>query len=122
MTNNHACVDYDCIIIGAGISGISAAHTLEKNNISYRILEARNRVGGRIFSDSNTCNFTIDRGAQWFHSADINPLVKIVESKGFKVKYETPNWGASHARNLLKDSDLKKCAQEFTLFFEHYLK
>lgn len=39
------------IIIGAGIAGISAAHHLVKNGeTDFKILEARNRIGGRIIS------------------------------------------------------------------------
>lgn len=39
------------IIIGAGIAGISAAHHLVKNGeTDFKILEGRNRIGGRIIS------------------------------------------------------------------------
>lgn len=39
------------IIIGGGMAGLSAANHLEKNGFhDFRILEARNRLGGRIVS------------------------------------------------------------------------
>lgn len=39
------------IIIGGGMAGLSAANHLAKNGIDdFRILEARNRLGGRIIS------------------------------------------------------------------------
>lgn len=42
---------YKVIIIGAGMAGLSAANHLIKNGISnFKILEACNRVGGRILS------------------------------------------------------------------------
>lgn len=42
---------YKVIIIGAGIAGLSAANHLISNGIKdVRILEARNRIGGRIIS------------------------------------------------------------------------
>lgn len=45
------------IIIGGGMAGLSAANHLAKNGIDdFRILEARNRLGGRIIS--------VDIGAQ----------------------------------------------------------
>ena len=39
---------YDVIIIGAGISGIGASINLNKQGIEHLILEARDRIGGRI--------------------------------------------------------------------------
>lgn len=39
---------YDHIIIGAGISGIGASQTFTKSNAQHLIIEARDRIGGRI--------------------------------------------------------------------------
>jgi monoamine oxidase len=38
------------IIIGAGFAGLSAAYYLHKKKIDFVILEARNRISGRVFS------------------------------------------------------------------------
>jgi len=43
----------DVIIIGAGLSGLYAAMELQKSNISYKIIEANNRVGGRLHTLPN---------------------------------------------------------------------
>lgn len=49
--------EHNVIIIGAGMAGLSAANHLLKNGLTdFRILEARNRTGGRIVS--------IDLGAE----------------------------------------------------------
>ena len=40
-------MDYDVIIVGGGAAGIGSALELQKKNMSYIILEARNRIGGR---------------------------------------------------------------------------
>lgn len=55
------------IIIGAGISGLAAAYTLKKKDIPYIILEARNRVGGRIFTHTMDVaeGLTCELGAEW---------------------------------------------------------
>lgn len=43
--------EHNVIIIGAGMAGLSAANHLLKNGLTdFRILEARNRIGGRIVS------------------------------------------------------------------------
>jgi monoamine oxidase len=55
----------DVIIVGAGLSGLHLAHQLMQNDISVRVLEARERVGGRILSvPIGTGAF--DMGPAWF--------------------------------------------------------
>jgi len=39
---------YECIIVGAGLSGLYTAYRLEQAGVNYRVLEARDRLGGRI--------------------------------------------------------------------------
>ncbi|CAF3440867.1 unnamed protein product [Rotaria sp. Silwood2] len=65
-TNSHL---FDVIIIGCGPAGIAAGIVFEKmkSNIDYLILEARNRIGGRAFTDITTFgeNIPIDIGAHY---------------------------------------------------------
>ena len=57
----------DVIIIGGGASGIAAANYLQQNGKKVIILEARNRIGGRIH-DENVKGFgKIPLGAAWLH-------------------------------------------------------
>lgn len=70
---------YDVVIIGAGPAGIGAAIDLKKSlpGISMTILEARNRVGGRVLTDAQTFNDGVqaDIGAEWIHAyGPKNPL------------------------------------------------
>ncbi|ODV93666.1 hypothetical protein PACTADRAFT_4569 [Pachysolen tannophilus NRRL Y-2460] len=64
----------DVIIIGAGISGLKAAIDLNKLGISTLILEARNRLGGRLHT-VNLNDVPIDLGASWFHDCLVNELL-----------------------------------------------
>jgi len=55
------------IIIGAGFAGLSAAYYLHRKKIDFVILEARKRIGGRVYSynmDPNE-NLIIELGAEW---------------------------------------------------------
>lgn len=57
----------DVIIIGAGLSGLSAAYYLKKNNIDALLIEARERCGGRILTAHAPGNNTaVEMGATWF--------------------------------------------------------
>lgn len=55
------------IIIGAGFAGLSAACYLHKKKIDFVVLEARNRIGGRVFSHvmDEKENLVIELGAEW---------------------------------------------------------
>jgi monoamine oxidase len=57
----------DVIIVGAGLSGLTAAYTLHKSgNVAYRVVEARDRVGGRIYTVAGGQDLAaFDLGPTW---------------------------------------------------------
>jgi protoporphyrinogen oxidase len=59
--------EHQVIIVGAGLSGLSAAAELEKNGIASLVIGASDRVGGRVQSDE-VDGFILDRGFQVFLS------------------------------------------------------
>ena len=79
---------YDAIIVGAGISGLAAADNLIDSGKDVLILEARDRIGGRIWSHLWN-GVTIEEGANWIHTSDGNPLTEFAKKHGF-ITYETP--------------------------------
>src|SRR5215469_11039224 len=84
--------DVDVAVIGAGAAGIGAARRLrEAEAVSVMVLEARNRVGGRVHTIA-PAGFPLDRGAEWLHSADRNPLSSIAERLGFSIHRRPPEW------------------------------
>jgi len=56
--------DHDVLVIGAGLSGLIVARDLVAAGRSVLVLEARDRVGGRLWSDRIGAA-TFDRGGQW---------------------------------------------------------
>ncbi len=56
-----------CVIIGAGFSGLAAAHKLKNAGWNVTVLEARDRIGGRVFSYSlpQNKNLVCELGAEW---------------------------------------------------------
>ena len=56
-------MQFDCIVIGAGLAGLTAARDLQTQGKSILVLEASDRVGGRVKSDYQD-GFIFDRGFQ----------------------------------------------------------
>src|SRR5947208_2647531 len=55
-----------CIIIGSGLAGLAAAYRLSRAGWHVTILEARDRVGGRVFSRRmGGENLVCEMGAEW---------------------------------------------------------
>jgi monoamine oxidase len=68
--------DYDVIIIGAGAAGISAAKNLMINGKRVLLLEARNRIGGRVHDIVTNEMGDIHLGASWLHYKGDNHILK----------------------------------------------
>lgn len=59
----------DLLIIGAGLTGLTLAYRLRDSGLNVRILEARNRLGGRIHTTSPSNELpSQEMGATWLHS------------------------------------------------------
>ncbi|MFL6387613.1 MAG: flavin monoamine oxidase family protein [Terriglobales bacterium] len=56
----------DALIIGGGIAGLVAARQLTRAGLRITLLEARDRVGGRIYTES-TGEFPVELGAEFVH-------------------------------------------------------
>lgn len=70
--------DPDVVIIGAGVAGLTAARTLMAAGKSVQVIEARDRIGGRTYTDARTFGLPFDHGAQWIEAAKTNPAMAIV--------------------------------------------
>lgn len=58
-------VDADCCVVGAGFAGLAAALRLKRSAHSVVLLEARDRVGGRTFTETSGDGLWIDHGGAW---------------------------------------------------------
>ncbi|KAL6511829.1 hypothetical protein OROGR_021426 [Orobanche gracilis] len=64
---SHTQYDSECrkkiIVVGAGPAGLTAARHLQRQGLIVTVLEARSRIGGRVFTDRSSLSVPIDLGA-----------------------------------------------------------
>ena len=75
---------HDTIVVGAGVAGLTAARLLSRDGRRVVVLEARDRVGGRVWTDRRG-GHVMDRGASWIHGIDDNPVAAAAEAFGMPM-------------------------------------
>ncbi|KAK0667051.1 hypothetical protein QBC41DRAFT_324751 [Cercophora samala] len=104
MEKRHIC------IIGAGISGLRCADILLSKGFKVTILEARDRIGGRI-CQSNELGYTVDIGPNWIHAwtdSDVpHPIYKLATDTNTPLH----RW---NTKQLIYDSSGKTIPEELT--------
>ncbi|XP_072175827.1 lysine-specific histone demethylase 2-like [Diadema setosum] len=73
------------LVIGAGAAGLAAARHLTNLGCDVTVLEARDRIGGRVWDDDSlgTC---VGKGAQIVNGCINNPIALMCEQGGFKMR------------------------------------
>jgi monoamine oxidase len=122
--------DPDVIIVGAGAAGLRAALDLARAGMQVSILEARDRIGGRIFTKHDlVCNAPVELGAEFVHGcpSEIWDLLRKHKLRAHELEGET--WcyqdGAlsqcdvfSDVDELLERMDDRSPDQSFSEFLE----
>jgi monoamine oxidase len=82
----------DVIVVGAGIAGLAAARTLVEAGLRVTLIEARDRVGGRIYTvPAAAGELPVELGAEFIHGLPPE-LISLVEEAGltrFELEGET---------------------------------
>jgi monoamine oxidase len=84
--------EIEVAIIGAGAAGLGAAHALKRAGVSFVVLEARDRAGGRGHTITAAPDIPFDLGCGWLHSANHNAFVKIARELDFEIDKTLPPW------------------------------
>ncbi|MCH8815996.1 MAG: flavin monoamine oxidase family protein [Chloroflexi bacterium] len=81
----------DVIVVGAGFAGLTAARELVKRDVSTILLEARDRVGGRVLNHPIGDGQALDVGAQWVGPGQ-DHMIALADEMGVK-RFPTPGAG-----------------------------
>lgn len=87
--------DRTVMVVGAGLAGLAAAQALGRAGVAVQVLEARGRIGGRIWTSWAWSDLPIDLGASWVHGVDSNPVTELadeVEAQRFATAYGSSAW------------------------------
>jgi monoamine oxidase len=102
--------DPDVVIIGAGMAGLAAAGDLGRAGLSVCILEARERIGGRVFTQRDPeCDSPIELGTEFIHGKPREILNPLQTAGATLHEVDGDNWYALEARltacNFFSDVD-----------------
>ncbi len=89
----------DVVIIGAGAAGLAAAHALAEQGVDVVVLEARERIGGRVFTHRDSATpVPIELGAEFIHG--IAPEIReIVDAASLAAcDINGPHWQIAGTR------------------------
>ncbi|KAL6922097.1 hypothetical protein ACHAPO_002855 [Fusarium lateritium] len=128
-------------IVGAGLAGLRCADVLLQNGFQVTIIEARNRVGGRLHQEILPNGHLADVGPNWIHGTDDNPMLDLAKQTNTAVsdwdstscvfgedgelfslkdgeKYSTMVWDIvqeafKHSNNSSHDIDSKQSLHDF---------
>lgn len=115
----------DVVIIGAGMAGIAAAADLTEAGLSIAVLEARDRLGGRLFTDRKSGSVPYELGCSWYHQTLDNPLYHLALKHGFGTAYDDAGPSIFDNNGPLESSKkLGQAASDFdawtSLYFEKH--
>lgn len=106
------CILTKVLIIGGGVSGLRLGSLLAKEDVSFKILESRERVGGRVLTHNQDNNY-FDLGPTWFWPDTEKTITNLITelniptieqyNEGFSLlelsKHQTPKYVESSELN-----------------------
>lgn len=92
----------DVVIVGAGVAGLAAASELGRRGLSVVLLEARNRIGGRVHTVRREgWPNAIELGAQFVHGGN-RPLEQLLKAHRLHAESTPPVHWHSEGQGLVK--------------------
>ena len=77
------------VVIGAGIAGLTVANALTHGGVECVVVEARDRIGGRLHT-VNLAGSMVDLGGSWIHTPAGNPMRAFADQAGVRCRSANP--------------------------------
>ncbi len=91
------------VVVGAGISGLAAAKKLKEHGFKVVVLEAQNKVGGRLRTN-RALGIAFDEGASWIHGTSNNPLTALAQKSGMTTAItDDKSWVSYDIGGVMRD-------------------
>ncbi|WP_316670037.1 FAD-dependent oxidoreductase [uncultured Propionibacterium sp.] len=95
----------DCVVIGAGFAGLTAARELVRRGCDIALVEARDRVGGRVVSTTLDGGEVVDLGGQWIAPSH-DRMLELVKDAGLELIDANPGM-----LTLVQHGEIRNVAQ-----------
>ena len=86
---------YDCVVLGAGLAGLYAAYLLRQSNFSVGVLEARERVGGRVLTLRTLAHLQHAELGPEFIDSNHHRVIRLAERFNLTLSTRPDFWGVS---------------------------
>lgn len=103
----------DVLVVGAGMAGVTAARECARAGLDVVVVEAQDRVGGRINTARDFCDHPVEQGAEFVHTAEADTWPE-VRAAGFETIRCNPadgylmSIGGARSPDLFSDPSLKR--------------
>jgi len=91
---------YDCVVLGAGLAGLYAAYLLRQSNFSVCVLEARERVGGRVLTLRTLARQQHAELGPEFVDSNHYRVIRLAERFNLTLSTRPDFWGVSPSPSL----------------------
>lgn len=83
-----SCREFDVVVVGAGLSGLQAAHSVRAAGFSVCVVEATNRVGGKTLTVQSCEKGFNDLGASWINDTNQSEMFKLYQRYGIDTEVQ----------------------------------
>lgn len=111
------------IVVGAGPAGLGAARQLQADGFAVTVLEARDRIGGRTWTNDDL-GVPVDLGASWIHGIDGNPMADLARAAGVDMVLtrDSAYWTFDRDGRPLDDADDERLYAHFQTLLDAALR